>query len=76
MASPAETGKIHRDCPSCGAASANMPLVSYSDPDWPMKRCPECDLVFLEWVPEYGALYNALAWTKQREKEEQRRLKT
>ena len=79
MASPAGSGdlkRIHRDCPSCGAASADMKLVSYSDPDWPMKHCSECDLVFLEWVPEYGELYNALAWTKQREKEEQRRLKT
>ena len=53
-----------------------MPPVSYADPDWPMKRCPRCGLIFLEWVPGHDALYNALAWTKQYEKEGQKRLKT
>ena len=39
-----------------------------------MRRCAACDLVYLEWVPEYGALYDEIAWTKQHKREELRRL--
>lgn len=51
-------------------------MVTYSHPDWPMKKCPSCDLVYLEFVPNYGELYDEIAWTKQHAVEEQRRLKT
>ena len=40
-----------------------------------MRRCSACDLIYLEWVPEYGALYDEISWTRQHKKEEQRRLK-
>jgi hypothetical protein len=49
---PAAETRIHRDCPSCGAPSADAALVAYSHPDWPMKQCVNCDLVFLECVPK------------------------
>jgi SAM-dependent methyltransferase len=39
-----------------------------------MVKCARCGLIYLEWVPAYNALYHELAWTKQREREEQRRL--
>ncbi|MEI9888600.1 MAG: class I SAM-dependent methyltransferase [Rhizomicrobium sp.] len=68
--------RIHRDCPSCGAASAKASAVPFGVPEWPILRCAVCDLVYLEWVPVYDALYNELAWTAQHAKEEQRRLKT
>ena len=67
--------RIHRDCPACGGASAKAAPVRYEHPDWPMRRCADCDLVYLEWVPHYGALYDEIAWTKQHKKEEERRLK-
>lgn len=67
--------RTHRDCPACGAASASSPLVRYQHPDWPMRRCAACALVYLEWVPEYGALYDEISWTRQHKKEELRRLK-
>ena len=68
--------RIRRDCPSCGTASAGAPLTVYSHPDWPMRRCTNCDLIFLEWVPNYSALYDEIGWTKQHKTEEERRLKT
>jgi SAM-dependent methyltransferase len=74
MNSAAGETRIHRDCPCCGAASAQASLVEYSHPDWPMKRCATCDLIFLEWVPNYSALYNEIGWTRQHRREEERRL--
>jgi SAM-dependent methyltransferase len=49
--------------------------VRYAHPDWPMVKCANCGLIFLEWVPVYDALYNDLAWTEQHKREEARRLK-
>ncbi len=71
----ADKNRVHRDCPSCGAPSRDALPVAYGVAEWPMKRCANCGLVFLEWVPLYSELYNELAWTKQHEKEERRRLK-
>lgn len=39
-----------------------------------MLRCGACDLIYLEWVPHYDALYDEIAWTQQHRKEELRRL--
>jgi SAM-dependent methyltransferase len=72
---PAAETRIHRDCPSCGTASANAPSVKYAHPDWPMKRCTNCETIFLEWVPNYSELYDEIGWTKQHKIEEDRRLK-
>ncbi|MBN9571074.1 MAG: methyltransferase domain-containing protein [Alphaproteobacteria bacterium] len=68
-------GRVHRDCPSCRAPARSARLVHYSHPDWPMKQCPDCGLIYLEWVPAYGALYDEIAWTRQHKREEERRLK-
>jgi SAM-dependent methyltransferase len=70
----AET-RHHRDCPACGAPSAGAERVAYEHPDWPMRRCAQCRLIYLEWVPDYGALYDEISWTRQHKKEEERRLK-
>jgi hypothetical protein len=72
---PAAETRIHRDCPSCGTPSANAPSVKYAHPDWPMKRCTNCELIFLEWVPNYSELYDEIGWTKQHKIEEDSRLK-
>jgi len=39
-----------------------------------MVQCADCGLIYLEWVPAYGELYDDLAWTHQHKREEQRRL--
>ncbi len=68
-------GHIHRDCPSCGESAATAePMVTFESPDWPMRRCAKCGLIYLEWVPNYSELYDEIAWTKQHAKEELRRL--
>lgn len=76
MTEIAPARRVHRDCPSCRTPSATAAPVRYAHPDWPMVKCPKCGLVYLKEVPVYDALYDELAWTKQREREEQRRLKT
>src|ERR1700742_2517277 len=76
MSDIAPAGRVHRDCPSCRTPSAGAAPSRYSHPDWPLVKCPKCALVYLKEVPVYDALYDELAWTKQREREEQRRLKT
>lgn len=68
-------GHTHRDCPSCGETAATAePMVKYEHPDWPLRRCARCGLVYLEWVPAYSELYDEIAWTKQHAKEELRRM--
>ena len=49
--------------------------MRYAHPDWPMLKCPGCGLIYLEYVPNYSALYDEIAWTQQHKREEQRRLK-
>ena len=67
--------RFHRNCPSCGTPPpVGEPLV-YSHRDWPMKRCPVCALIYLEWAPMLGELVEELGWTNQYEKNWERRLK-
>jgi SAM-dependent methyltransferase len=74
MSAATESSRIHRDCPSCGASSARATAMPFGVPEWPIVRCSVCDLIYLEWVPVYDALYNDIAWTVQHAKEEKRRL--
>jgi SAM-dependent methyltransferase len=67
--------RVHRDCPSCGTSAASAEDVAYAHPDWPMKRCRNCSLIYLEYVPAFAALFDELAWTKQRERQWERRFK-
>lgn len=39
-----------------------------------MKRCQECDLIYLEWVPELSRLVKEMAWTEERTRNWERRL--
>jgi hypothetical protein len=70
-----DTPRLRRDCPACDSPAAEAEPVSYQHPDWPMRRCRACGLIYLEWVPHYGALYDEIAWTRQHKREEARRLK-
>jgi SAM-dependent methyltransferase len=70
-----QDGREHRDCPSCGTPPPVGEPLSYSHPDWPMKRCPVCDLVYLEWAPSYDRLVDEIAFVKQHQRHWERRLK-
>jgi len=67
--------RIHRNCPLCGAPPPGGEPLRYSHPDWPLKQCPECDLVYLEYAPAYVRLEEELGFTQQYEKQWERRLK-
>jgi ubiquinone/menaquinone biosynthesis C-methylase UbiE len=70
------SARIHRACPACAAPSGTAePMTQFAHQDWPMLRCAACGLVYLEWVPDYAALYDEIAWTSQRAKEHKRRMK-
>jgi SAM-dependent methyltransferase len=49
--------------------------MPYSHPDWPMKRCLSCELIYLEYVPTFARLFDELAWTEQRKRQWERRIK-
>lgn len=68
-----EGGRTHRDCPSCGAPSGGAELLDYSHPDWPMRRCPRCRLIYLEYVPVFARLFDELSWTRQHARNWERR---
>lgn len=51
------------------------PVTRYSHPDWPMVQCDTCNLVYLQFAPDYAALVEDLAWEKTHAKEAQRRKK-
>jgi len=59
-----EVAREHRDCPGCGTKPPRQTL-SYSHPDWPMKSCPGCGLVYLEWVPAQESLIDDIAFIDQ-----------
>ncbi len=67
--------RIHRNCPLCGTAPPGGEPLRYSHPDWPLKQCPECGLVYLEYAPAYVRLEEELGFTQQYEKQWERRLK-
>jgi SAM-dependent methyltransferase len=73
--SSAESSRYKRDCPSCRTSSGSAAPVRYAHPDWPMVKCANCGLIYLEYVPKYDALYSEIAWTRQHKREEERRLK-
>lgn len=64
--------RIDRSCPVCGGDRAAQ-LEAYSHPEWATVKCDACGFVFLKEAPEYEALSEDLAWTRQFEKEKRRR---
>ena len=68
------TKTIDRNCPSCGS-DARSPLPQYSVEDWTTVKCSDCSFVYLSESPVYEALSEDLAWSKQFEKEAERRAK-
>lgn len=66
------SGRVLRDCPSCGSTDARR-LARYSPNDWDTVKCGSCGFVYLSEAPHYEALAVDLGWTQQFEKEKARR---
>lgn len=67
--------KFHRNCPLCSTPPPGGAPLRYSHPEWPLKQCPECSLVYLEYAPVFERLEEELGFTQQYEKQWERRLK-
>lgn len=67
--------RIRRNCPTCGTEPPSGPPNRYSHPDWPIRECPDCGLLFLEWAPALSSLTQDLGWTVQYERHWEQRLK-
>ena len=65
---------VHRICPLCGRDNTDESPLRYSQDHWKLKRCSQCDLIYLENAPAYEALESDFAWEKtyQREKKKRR----
>ena len=65
---------VHRICPLCGRDNTDESPLGYSQDRWKLKRCSQCDLIYLENAPAYEALESDFAWEKtyQREKKKRR----
>ncbi len=66
--------KTKRNCPLCAAPEFTH-LRKLSHPEWDTVRCMKCSMVYLNEAPDYEALSEDLAWTKQFEIEKKRRKK-
>ena len=64
---------VERDCPSCGTDNSDEEIMAYSSPQWPMKKCKNCGLVYLEKAWSLDILYEKFAWEKSVEVENKRR---
>jgi SAM-dependent methyltransferase len=64
-----------RGCPHCARDNRCEPALSCSEPPWEIKRCRDCDFVYLENAPTYDQLQAEFNWsdTKHHERERRRR---
>ena len=65
----------HRSCPICGCENTSEPSLNYSQDEWTLKQCSQCDLVYLENAPSYEALESEFAWEKTYHAEKSKRRK-
>lgn len=66
---------IHRVCPSCKTDNINRNETKYCKDEWKVKKCSQCNFVYLENTPVYEALNEEFAWEKTScvEKKERKR---
>lgn len=62
-----------RSCPLCEADNTQAPAGPHSAGPWRVKRCLQCDFVYLENAPKYEILREAHSWNKSKELEKARR---
>lgn len=74
MSEAAVSRKVfHRMCPLCGRDNRSGSSLAFSVPEWPVKQCPDCDLVYIEYAPVYEELKEDFAWEKTSAEEQERR---
>jgi SAM-dependent methyltransferase len=64
---------IQRVCPSCQTDNHNKNETNYSKDEWKVKKCSQCNFVYLENTPIYEALSKEFAWEKTSDIEKQER---
>jgi len=64
---------IHRVCPICGTDGRDAPALPYGPPEWPLKQCRACGLVYLERAAAYTEMIENLSWEKTSRTEAGRR---
>jgi SAM-dependent methyltransferase len=67
------TKTVNRNCPVCGNGNENGKTLVYSPPEWPMKECSSCGMVYLIKSPDPAELFENLAWEKSSKAENTRR---
>lgn len=66
---------LPRACPACAEENDTL-LQKYSEGDWKVVSCAECDFVYLKNPPGYEALVDEYSWEKTSKEETKRRYKT
>lgn len=62
-----------RNCPHCARDNRSQPPLSCSESPWEIKRCRDCDFVYLENAPSYDRLQADFNWTDTKHAERERR---
>ncbi|MCK4945669.1 MAG: class I SAM-dependent methyltransferase [Alphaproteobacteria bacterium] len=66
---------LERVCPLCARTNPAAKSISYAPPEWPMKTCAYCNMVYLEKAPKLEEMFENRAWEKTSKAEEVRREK-
>lgn len=64
---------IERNCPLC--TSSVFSKMDYNSGNWPVVKCTECRMVYLQKAPDVSELFENLAWDKTTKVEENRQEK-
>lgn len=70
---PPHAKTITRHCPACGHDNQARASLSYAPPEWPMKQCARCDMVYLEKTWALEVLYETFDWDTSAALEDSRR---
>jgi SAM-dependent methyltransferase len=62
-----------RNCPQCTRDNRSESPLSCSVPPWAIKRCPDCDFIYLENAPSYDRLQADFNWSDTKHAERKRR---
>jgi SAM-dependent methyltransferase len=62
-----------RTCPHCARDNRSEPALPCSAPPWQIKRCRDCDFVYLENAPSYDRLQSDFNWSDTKHAERERR---
>ncbi len=72
MTTEAASPVVIRTCPLCGKDNQGQPKL-FPDLAWGLTRCQDCIMAYLEKVPPYEQLSEAIAWEDSWAREHQRR---